>query len=82
MLLSLATAQGHLPASLGLVKRGHLITGGMLGGTDARHLKCVTTKVAMLALQRAPCTMLRLRAHTPLASLKAGLWLDVIDLPP
>jgi hypothetical protein len=79
---SLITAQGRLPASLGLVKHNRLIAGGVLGGDAAWCLECVPAKVAMLTLERAPCAALGLHARTPQVSLAVGLWLDVPALSP
>jgi hypothetical protein len=79
---SLTTTQGHPLASLGWTRHDHLITSGVLGDDATRHFECVLEEVDMLALVRAPFTMLGLHAHAPLARLAAGLWLDVLALPP
>jgi hypothetical protein len=80
--LSLSTARGHLPASLGWAKHDRLVASGLLGGDVAQRLKCVPEKVAMLTQERAPCVELGLRTCAPLASLAVGLSLDVPALPP
>jgi hypothetical protein len=51
------------------MKHDHLIAGGVLGGDAARHIECVPEKVAMLALEQAPCATLRFRARAPLLSV-------------
>jgi hypothetical protein len=53
-----ATTWGRLPASLGWMKHGRLIAGGVLGSEAARLLKCVPKKVAILTLERALCAVL------------------------
>jgi hypothetical protein len=55
---SLAVALGHLSASLGRVKHDRLTASVVLCGDAMRQLKCVPAKVAMLALERVPRTVL------------------------
>jgi hypothetical protein len=69
----LVATRGHLPASLGWVKHDHFVVGGVRGGDAAWLPDCVPERVTMLALEWAPCTMLRQCARAPLASLIAGL---------
>jgi hypothetical protein len=64
---SLATAQGHLPASLGSTRHDCIIASGMLGGD---------------ALVQAPCTVLGMLTRAPLVSLAVGLSLNVPALLP
>jgi hypothetical protein len=80
--LSLTAARGHLPASLGWTRHDCLVASGVLGSDVVRCLKCVPEEVVMLTLVQAPSIVLRLRAHTPLVSLAAGLWLITPALPP
>jgi hypothetical protein len=62
---SLTATRGCLPASLGWARHDRLKAIGMLGGDAARGLECVPEKVTILALVRAPCTVLGLRTHAP-----------------
>jgi hypothetical protein len=48
-----AVAQGCLPASLGRVKHGHLITGGEFGGDVVRLLEHVPKEVDVFVFVRA-----------------------------
>jgi hypothetical protein len=79
---SLTAIWGHLPASLGWVRRDHLIASGVLGGEAARHLECVLEEVIMLAMVWASCAVVMVRARGPLVSLAAGWWLDAPTLLP
>jgi hypothetical protein len=79
---SLGAAWGCLPASLGLAEHDTLIAGGVLGCDVVWLLKRATEKVAKLALERAPCTVLGRRAHAPLVNLGAGLGFAAPALSP
>jgi hypothetical protein len=50
----LAATWGRLPTSLGRMKFGHLIAGGILGGDDARLLGGVPKNVIVFPLAWVP----------------------------
>jgi hypothetical protein len=58
------------------------VAGGVWGSDAMQLLECVPEKVAMLALEWAPCVVLGPCVHAPLVSLTAGLGFDVPALPP
>jgi hypothetical protein len=78
----LATAWGHLLASLGWTKHDCLLASGVLSSDVARLLECVPKKVTMLALEQVTHVALWQHANSPLASLAAGLGLDALALLP
>jgi hypothetical protein len=75
----LATTWGHLPASLGRMKFGHLIADGILGGDILRLLSGVPQNVTLFTLARVPCEVFGSR-H--LASLSASLGFHALALLP
>jgi hypothetical protein len=73
---------GCYTISLGLAKHDRLKASGVFGGLAVRCLECIPIKVSMLTLERASCTVLRLRVHARLVSLVVGLSFDAPALPP
>jgi hypothetical protein len=77
----LVTAWCRHPTSLSMVKHGHLVASGALGGDVVQLLKRAPKEVIMFVVSWALCVLFGQCARATLVCLAVNLWFTMPSLP-